>query len=66
MINARADSLDTKKLYKKYFKRYRCLVPASGFYEWKEEKGNEMPYLIHPTHEPRFTFADIYNVWGIA
>ncbi|HKL14481.1 MAG TPA: SOS response-associated peptidase, partial [Balneolaceae bacterium] len=34
MINARADTIDTKRSYKPCFKKYRCLVPASGFYEW--------------------------------
>lgn len=63
MINARGESLDSKKSYKKSFKQYRCLVPASGFYEWKGEKGNKTPYYIHPTHEPMFAFAGLYNVW---
>lgn len=63
MINARGESLDSKKSYKKSFRQYRCLVPASGFYEWKGEKGNKTPYYIHPTHEPMFAFAGLYNVW---
>lgn len=63
MINARAESLDSKRSYKGSFERYRCLIPASGFYEWKGEKGNKTPYYIHPTHEPVFSFAGIYNVW---
>jgi putative SOS response-associated peptidase YedK len=63
MINARAESVDTKRSFKPYFKKYRCLVPASGFYEWKGKKGNKTPYLIHPTHEPVFAFAGLYSVW---
>ncbi len=63
MINARAESVDTKKSFKRSFERYRCLIPASGFYEWKGQKGNKTPYYIHPTHEPMFAFAGIYNVW---
>ena len=63
MINARAESVDTKKSFKRSFERYRCLIPASGFYEWKGEKGNKTPYYIHPTHEPMFAFAGLYNVW---
>lgn len=63
MINARAESLDSKKSFKKPFERHRCLVPASGFYEWKGEKGNKTPFYIFPTHEPMFAFAGIYNVW---
>lgn len=63
MINARAESVDSKKSFKRSFERYRCLIPASGFYEWKGEKGNKTPYYIHPTHEPMFAFAGLYNVW---
>lgn len=63
MINARAETLDSKRSYKRNFKRYRCLVPASGFYEWSGEKGDKQPYYIYPTEEPVFSFAGIYNVW---
>lgn len=63
MINARAETLDSKRSYKPYFQKYRCLVPASGFYEWKGEKGDKQPYYIYPTEEPVFAFAGIYNVW---
>ena len=63
MINARADTIDTKRSYKPCFKKYRCLVPASGFYEWKGEEGDKTPYYIHPTRDPMFAMAGIYNVW---
>lgn len=51
MINARAESLADKKSFKPCFESQRCIVPASGFYEWKGEKGNKTPYYIYPTHE---------------
>lgn len=63
MINARAETLDSKRSYKPYFQKYRCLVPASGFYEWKGEKGEKQPYYIYPKEEPVFAFGGIYNVW---
>lgn len=63
MINARAETVDTKRSYKPSFRKYRCLVPASGFYEWKNKEGEKVPYYIYPTHEPMFAFAGIYNVW---
>jgi len=63
MVNARAESIDTKKSFKRSFEKYRCLVPATGFFEWKGEKGNKTPYHIFPTHKPMFAFAGIYNVW---
>ncbi|SHG52943.1 Putative SOS response-associated peptidase YedK [Fodinibius roseus] len=63
MINARGESVDSKKSYKGSFKSKRCLVPASGFYEWTGKKGNKTPFYIYPTHEELFAFAGIYNVW---
>src|SRR5699024_77800 len=63
MINARAESVDQKKSYKRSFRRHRCLIPASGFYEWKGKKGHKTPYFIYPTHEDLFAFAGIYHVW---
>jgi putative SOS response-associated peptidase YedK len=63
MINARGESVDSKKSYKGLFRRKRCLVPASGFYEWTGKKGNKTPYYIYPTHEELSAFAGIYNVW---
>lgn len=63
MINARAETLDSKRSFKTYFKNQRCLVPASGFYEWKGSKGNRIPFYIYPTHEPVFAFAGLYSLW---
>lgn len=63
MINARGESVDTKKSFKTYFKSQRCLIPASGFYEWKGKKGNKTPFYIQPTEEPLFAFAGIYSLW---
>ena len=63
MINARDDSVATKKSYQRSFRKYRCLVPASGFYEWTGEKGNKTPFYFYPTHEPMFAIAGLYSVW---
>jgi putative SOS response-associated peptidase YedK len=63
LINARAESLDSKRSFKPSFKSQRCLVPASGFYEWKGNRGNKTPYYIYPTNAPFFAFAGLYSVW---
>jgi putative SOS response-associated peptidase YedK len=41
----------------------RCLVPASGFYEWKGEGRDKTPYYIHPKSQQFFAFAGLYGVW---
>ena len=63
MINARLETLGEKPSFKNSLKTKRCLVPASGFYEWKSSKKNKIPYYIHIAHEPLFAFAGLYDVW---
>jgi len=63
MINARAETVASKPSFRNAFKKRRCLIPASGFYEWKGEKGHKQPYYITiPSGEP-FTFAGLWESW---
>ena len=39
----------------------RCLVPASGFYEWQARAGRKQPYYFTPAHEPLFGFAALWE-----
>src|SRR6185436_14636851 len=43
LINARGDTVTTKPAFRNAMKRRRCLIPADGFYEWKEEGGKRRP-----------------------
>jgi putative SOS response-associated peptidase YedK len=55
-INLRAETVQSK------FKQSgRCLVPASGFYEWKQEGGSKQPYYFFPTRDPLFGFAALWE-----
>ena len=52
MINARAEGIAEKPAYRWAFKYRRCLVPASGFYEWQARgKGPKQPFLASPQEE---------------
>ena len=63
MINARAETVASKPSFRNAFKKQRCLIPASGFYEWKGEKGQKQPYYITiPSGEP-FAFAGLWEAW---
>lgn len=62
MFNARAETVATKPSFRNAFKRRRCLVPASGFYEWKAEPGGKQPYYCHLNHR-LFSFAAIWEHW---
>lgn len=63
MINARAETIDSKPSYKKAFRSQRCLVPATGFYEWKREGKTKIPYYFHLKDKTLFAFAGLYNIW---
>jgi putative SOS response-associated peptidase YedK len=62
-INARAENLLKSSVYKKPFQRQRCLVPASGFYEWQQTSAGKQPYYIHVQDTDVFAFAGLYDIW---
>jgi putative SOS response-associated peptidase YedK len=43
-FNARAETVETKPFFRDAFKRTRCLIPVSGYYEWTDEAGGNQPY----------------------
>lgn len=63
MINARAESLLEKPAFRESLIRRRCLIPANGFYEWKKEGSEKIPYLIHIKDFSLFAFAGLYDLW---
>jgi putative SOS response-associated peptidase YedK len=62
-INARAESLAEKTLFRPLLTSGRCLVPASGFYEWKKEGKRKVPFYFHLPESPLFAFAGLYDAW---
>jgi putative SOS response-associated peptidase YedK len=63
MINARSEGVTEKPSFRAAFKRRRCLVPSSGFYEWRQvEKGKE-PYFILPADDGVFGLAGLWETW---
>src|SRR2546430_7217722 len=67
MINARAETVDSKPAFRQAFTRRRCLLPADGFYEWQQVAGNrttrKQPYFIHRADGRVLAFAGIYEIW---
>lgn len=63
MFNARAETVAEKPAFKASFRRKRCLVPATGFYEWKQEGRGKVPYLFTVGDHEIFGFAGLYDTW---
>jgi len=64
MINAKAEEITEKRSYKGAFEKRRCIIPMSGFFEWKkEENKNKKPFCIHLKNEPIMSLAGIWESW---
>lgn len=63
MINARAETVNEKPSFKHSLKNKRCIVPASGFYEWLKSEKQKIPFYIKPKDQEYFSFAGLYDVW---
>jgi putative SOS response-associated peptidase YedK len=64
LINARLDGLAEKPAFREAWTRRRCLIPASGFYEWGEAKaGRKRPYFIRADSEPLLALAGLWERW---
>jgi putative SOS response-associated peptidase YedK len=62
-INARAEGLAEKPMFRELLNANRCLVPASGFFEWKKEWQRRVPFYLHLKDDPVFAFAGLYDTW---
>ena len=64
LINARLDGVADKPAFREAWTRRRCLIPASGFYEWSEPvDGRKRPHFIRPGDEPLFALAGLWERW---
>jgi putative SOS response-associated peptidase YedK len=63
LINARAETLSEKPAFRAGFRRRRCLIPASGFYEWLKSGQGKQPYYIAPADATPMAFAGLWESW---
>ena len=64
LINARAETIAEKPAFRAACRERRCLIPATGFYEWtKDADGNRLPWYIHPSEGDVLAFAGVWQVW---
>lgn len=62
-INARAEGIAEKPVFRGPFRNKRCLVPTTGFFEWKALDKEKVPYFIRLAAEKLFAFAGLYDEW---
>lgn len=64
LINARAESIAEKPAFRAACRERRCLIPATGFYEWtKDPDDNRLPWYIQRADQAPLVFAGIWQDW---
>jgi putative SOS response-associated peptidase YedK len=63
MINAHCESLPDKPAFRNAVRFRRCIVPASGYYEWKPEGSRKVPYYTRLSDGAPMGFAGIWEAW---
>ena len=64
MINARAETVRDKPAYRAAFRARRCLVPASGWFEWQGTRGTRQPWYIALADGSPLSFAALWERWN--
>ncbi|MCB9893656.1 MAG: SOS response-associated peptidase [Planctomycetes bacterium] len=62
-INARSETADQLKTFREAFRKRRCIVAATGWYEWTPGKLRKQPHCIRPAHGLPLGFAGLYENW---
>lgn len=65
LINARGESMRDKPSFRDAVRNSRCIIPASGYYEWmKGADGQRRPYFISSNETETMAFAGLYSTWA--
>lgn len=63
LANARGETVAEKPSFRSAFRTRRCLIPASGFYEWKTDAGKKNPWFISYKSGEPLAMAGLWEIW---
>ena len=63
MFNARAETIEKSSAFKMPFRRRRCVVPVSGFYEWQRTEDQKQPHYVKPAENGAMMLAGLWDEW---
>jgi putative SOS response-associated peptidase YedK len=63
-FNARAETVASTPMFRDAFKRHRCIVPASGYYEWLKMPDGKQPYFFSAADRGVLSFAGLWDTGG--
>lgn len=64
LINARSETAVEKPSFRSAMRHGRCLIPASGFYEWRRTSDGKQPFWIRPADGDIMAFAGLWETWS--
>lgn len=62
-INIRLESAAEKPSFKNVVYQQHCLIPATGYYEWRTFSGKKQPFYLHLENQPLFALAGLWSIW---
>lgn len=62
-FNARVETVETSGTFKHAYRRRRCIIPASGFFEWTGEKKERIPHFFSAADGELLAFAGLWENW---
>jgi putative SOS response-associated peptidase YedK len=65
-FNARVETVTTKPFFREAFKRTRCIIPASGYYEWQDTPDGKQPHYFKRVDGQVISFAGLWDEWKTA
>lgn len=64
LFNARMETLSQKPSFRESFRSKRCIIPATGFYEWQQQGEHKQPFYIQRQDREPMAFAGLWDAWS--